>query len=850
MTRSAALRLCLVLGLLAECVASREVPSKDIAPNIASPPCAVQSTFDEPCSVLSRSLDCGKEMEREGRRTAAEALYRQILYRARAEGCRLQEARAHNSISIVEMHDGDLVESLRGLDASRQILATVEPSKNHSDLWVDVESNLGNVLFRLGRFDLSNDVLHRALVKASSAGSGDSTRSRILLHKSRASRLLGRIDAAEGHIDEALALDGRDLRRSEHAALWQEKARVAIENRRFDEAYRVLLQAIQVLDDNDVVARANIMADQAEVEVARRRWSRGLKITDEALSLAADLKIKDLNLLAHLRYVRSMTLAGGGDVKEAKRSADEGLDLLESLRGDWRSPEFAFFAVRQKYYRHRFDLAALEGLSGEAWKVFESYRARGLLASLTDRPTRDSESTAGLPTSRTRELRHALLQAAWRVDQWTVEMGLDVRRYRHAVLRDQSSALQRHRVEQRRNAGWRSPSKLLGVHEISQQLDEESLALAYVQGSHDIYLLTLDAYGRSEQHRLEAEPVSLRKQVEQLRRCVEGSRNDEGNRCAAVAGQVGQVLLGPLRGRLENYRRLIVVLGAGFEWMPFAALDVPGAGKPLVSSHEIVHVPSFSVLAESRRRLDSCSPPADRALLLGDPIFGQRDSRWPANVPSPRSLEEDLRFRPLPGSRHEVKYIGDLYGSQASSFVGEESTAQRFLREAPKHRVLHIASHAQSHTGSPDLSKIALSCINQQGDVVAVCDLHFQRLATLELCGQVVVLSACGTAVGPSVAGEGVLGLPRALMQSGAAAIVASLWQVEDGASADLMVRFHRHLRGGSRVAEALRTAQLELLEEGASSADWAAFIVFGDWRPGMPDASFSTSSPESGLMN
>ncbi len=95
-----------------------------------------------------------------------------------------------------------------------------------------------------------------------------------------------------------------------------------------------------------------------------------------------------------------------------------------------------------------------------------------------------------------------------------------------------------------------------------------------------------------------------------------------------------------------------------------------------------------------------------------------------------------------------------------------------------------------------------------------------------------MVLSACQTAAGQAQGGEGLIGLTRAFQYAGARAVAASLWNVNDRATAELMVRFHRHLRAGEPRDQALRAAQLELIRDPVFAPfHWAAFQLYGDWR-------------------
>jgi CHAT domain-containing protein len=112
--------------------------------------------------------------------------------------------------------------------------------------------------------------------------------------------------------------------------------------------------------------------------------------------------------------------------------------------------------------------------------------------------------------------------------------------------------------------------------------------------------------------------------------------------------------------------------------------------------------------------------------------------------------------------------------------------------------------------------------------------LRFYDIYNLKLNADLVVLSACQTALGKEVQGEGLIGLTRGFMYAGAPRVVASLWRVDDRATAELMKRFYQGmLKEGLRPAAALRAAQVSMLKEKGWSAPnyWAAFTLQGEWR-------------------
>src|SRR5262249_44783687 len=153
--------------------------------------------------------------------------------------------------------------------------------------------------------------------------------------------------------------------------------------------------------------------------------------------------------------------------------------------------------------------------------------------------------------------------------------------------------------------------------------------------------------------------------------------------------------------------------------------------------------------------------------------------------------------------------------------------------ELADYRIVHFATHGLLNNRHPELSGLVFSLVDQQGNPRNGFLQAFE-VDNLRLSADLVVLSACQTAVGQDVKGEGLLGLSRGFMYSGARRVVASLWRVPDRASAELMKNFYRGmLVNGLRPAAALRAAQA-VLRKNPRTADpyyWAGFILQGEWN-------------------
>ena len=161
------------------------------------------------------------------------------------------------------------------------------------------------------------------------------------------------------------------------------------------------------------------------------------------------------------------------------------------------------------------------------------------------------------------------------------------------------------------------------------------------------------------------------------------------------------------------------------------------------------------------------------------------------------------------------------------------SRAMATSPELSQYRIVHFATHGVLDDQHPGLSGVILSLVDEQGRPQDGF-LRLNDIYNLNLRAELVVLSACNTALGKDVRGEGLVGIVRGFMYAGAARVVASLWKVDDEATAELMKRFYRHmLQNNMPAAAALRAAQMEMSEQKQwhSPYYWAAFVLQGEWK-------------------
>jgi CHAT domain-containing protein/Flp pilus assembly protein TadD len=271
------------------------------------------------------------------------------------------------------------------------------------------------------------------------------------------------------------------------------------------------------------------------------------------------------------------------------------------------------------------------------------------------------------------------------------------------------------------------------------------------------------------------------------------------------------VLLRPAFAHVRQADHLVVVPDGALHRVPFAALIRREDRRYLLEEFAVQVVPSLTVLARATARATRISA-ADTALVIGNPTLAAEDRQFVAD---------------LPEAAAEAKEVASFYPA-ATLLLAQQATKARFLDDVAGAAVVHFAGHAIANERDPRLSRFLLA-----GDDPAERSLFASEIAARALPRtQVVVLAACRTNDGRIRRGEGVFSLARPFLAAGVPVVLASLWDVDDRASRQLLVAFHRALREAPSAAEALRRAQMRLMADtnpymqGPSA--WGGFVVIG----------------------
>jgi CHAT domain-containing protein len=306
---------------------------------------------------------------------------------------------------------------------------------------------------------------------------------------------------------------------------------------------------------------------------------------------------------------------------------------------------------------------------------------------------------------------------------------------------------------------------------------------------------------------------------------------------------------------LSVTKRLLIVPDESLQYVPFAALPLPssGSGKDLlVNQFEVDVLPSASVLGMLRKATGKRAPPTATAAIFADPVFEPDDGRVSTRGSGtsrryedrPASLSRALRdiggsqyIARLPASRDEANAIASVLrsGDPQAVQVALDFDASRahVLRDGlTRFRLVHFATHGVVDTRHPEMSGLILSLVDKKGrrqdGYLRLGDIYKLRLSA-----DLVVLSSCDSALGKDLDSEGIIGLPRGFLYAGAKSVIASLWKVNDDATATLMSRLYARIRKGEGPGSALRGAQLEMIrdEQWSNPYYWAAFVLQGDYK-------------------
>jgi CHAT domain-containing protein len=629
---------------------------------------------------------------------------------------------------------------------------------------------------------------------------------------------------------------------------------------------------------SDPLCEVNALDGLADLLHAQGRSAEALSHLEAAVALAERSQHRFAESQA--RYDLARIQAAIGHLESALANVQASLHLVETLRG-----EVASLDLRASYVASIRDIRELEidllmqlndrnpggKNDARAFDASEQARARSFLDGLAEARAEVAEGAPPELLERERALRRSLNAKA----QLLAQVRNDVNGAQAASLFREIDAITNGlrevtaqiRADSPRYAALTEPKPLTIVEVQKSILDDQSVLLQYFLGKTRSYIWAVT------QNEIEGFVLPARDEIDRRVRSYREaltapareplSAREPSSARFADARALSRMLLGPAAAYL-NHPRVLIVADGVLHLLPFAALPDPRTmmsdtqgDVPLIAEHELVYLPSASTLAlvrgtwnQERRWPKAARVFADPVFEADDPRIGETPDRTDASHAAARlasaepvdSLKRALRdlgglgtagVPRLLESRREARDIAALAPGVDVAFDFEANRASAMSPTLADYRVIHFATHGIIDNDHPELSGVVLSLFNEKGERQDGF-LRLHDIYNLKLPVDLVVLSACSTALGKEIVGEGLIGLVRGFMYAGSRRVLASLWKVDDEATSELMTRFYRALfERRLTPPAALQAAQVDLLKtkRWAHPFYWAGFVLQGEWK-------------------
>ncbi len=504
-----------------------------------------------------------------------------------------------------------------------------------------------------------------------------------------------------------------------------------------------------------------------------------------------------------------------GDHESAAGAYRDAIACLEWVRSRMQDP-----AMRQSFMADNTSLYFLLAESlrelkrdGQAFDAAERSKARTLAEMMDRGPAAMVKAMTETEKIKERELQATLTALQRKLDE---EWASDTREAIAAAIRKSRGALE----DFRRELFVTHPDLALlrgrfdppSPADLQRRLFAREPGLrvvSYIVGRRSGLIFVL-APGKDEAT-LTVHPLEMASDV------LEGRVRALGTACAVstsayadLAKELHRALIASAKDALAGATHIAFVPDFLLHSLPFQVLMDDG-GTHLIERCSVSTAPSLAALlrmtelAEARRKTEDPKRPA--MFAMGAPV--KLDGTGV-----------------LKGAAREVEQVAE--GFSVTAHTGAEASETRAREEMGSARRIHLATHAEADETSPMYSRVLLSADARHDGF-----LYAHEIADLELGAELVVLSACHTARGRVVTGEGTVGLTWALLAAGAPSCVVTQWQAADEGTAALMATFYASLRKGSGAGEALREAQRAAMKDArfAHPYYWAPFVLVGDWR-------------------
>jgi CHAT domain-containing protein/Tfp pilus assembly protein PilF len=789
-----------------------------------------------------------------------------------------RELNAQQDIASICNNIGAVYHSLgrydEALSSHKKALNIRKKQKKHLDIAASL-NNIGTVYESLGRYDEALDYFHDSL----------NILKEIKIPTETAATLnnIGLVYAYLGLYDKTLEYYGKALEivtelnnHSRVATTLNNIGYVHVAKKNFQKAEEIFKSAEKEIEKTGFKRTGT--PGLVEVYVALGRYDKAMEVVLEMTPVWFDSD------QYRIRYhtEKGRTLKGIGMLKEASMEFLEAVSLIEDMRQLVKSEKTGFLGASNRLKAYKGLVSALcervlngekedknlkqvaNNLSSAAFYFSESTKARVLLEAMAKAKRIDQRFGVSQELKIKEESLISQLSAInsqWEKAYKSEDFYKELKKKKAQLTVQLNNLIRELREKYPRYATLCYP-KPLPPEELP--LKEKEVILEFAVGDDASYLFLVRKGGVEKIFRI---PVKIEDLGAKIASFMEPMNTlDINNFSVKIAKELYDILLSrPLRD-IKTNEKIIIIPDGILGLLPFEALvmeEGSGVADSLYvgDNYYLSYYQSATILAF--QRTDKVAKAKRPLFALGNPVFDENDPRYIAfkegkteDIPTSSTKEEfayrglaikskwgktskndkkgrELFYPPLPETEEEVRTIAGLFNIQTEppdillGVLANETS----LRKSPleKYRYIHFATHADSGGMVQGIEEpfILLGMVENRGKDDGF--LTLREVFDLNLCADLVVISACLTGRGKVMEGEGISSFARAFQYAGARTILISLWELSSLETVEYMKNFYSYLKTGKDKMEALRRARTEMKLKYPNPFYWAVFVLHGE---------------------
>ncbi len=774
------------------------------------------------------------------------------LVLARKLNHRLEVARCMNNLGIYFDRKEEYPEAFNFFEESLKIFRSQKITFEESN----VLSNFGRIYLNLGDYKKALGYFNKAM-ELDSNNNDYNNLSIDLMNIGLVFRNKGENNKDDRCLETAIS-----YYKNSYCYITNKKLEVQLQNnigyalanlKLFSQAIRYFSSALKKARElDDLEAVSTLISNISSLYVEQGYYKDAIVNYEEAIRIASKIGFNSALWGAYLGLGQSWELAGNDAIAEA--CYRKSIDCIERLRSRVFGDEFkiVFFENKVSAYERlagllyrRYAIDPKMSLKREMFRVVERAKGRAFLDALA-KDNDETDLDLGLK-NKEKELSRQITEIISGLAKADHNGRLSKDLFERLSLKEDEYARLAARVQAERSVNkpqnGATPYDLEDVQ--NRLLDEKTGLLEYFLGDKASWLFFVtktdcDIFELPSRKAIEDSVKAFVKLI-----ALPGSGPFPGD---AAARRIYRELLFSLdKDCALSLERLIIIPDGPLCCLPFEALisdDREPEHLPayLIRRYQVSYAPSSSSLLLLREKARPELPRGGKDLLaVGNPDCAPESPL--GFLPRPGYgaalrdyfMNQGFVFSRLPYAEKEVREIAAFFpGSRRDIYLNTEATEETVKRlSLQDFKILHFACHGFMDEEEPMRSALVLALDQDRAEDGF---LQAREISSLKLNADLVVLSACQTARGSLKRGEGLMDLSRCFFRAGARSVVASLWRIEDRATAGFMKNFYAALVGGKTKAQALRAAKLAMIRSDfAFPFYWAGFILSGDAQSSIP---------------